>query len=43
MERAIQEAATMCAEESEYIAMLEEVMIDAPVEETVNIRRRRAR
>ncbi len=42
VERAIEEAASRCAEKSEYIAV-EEVMADASVEETVNIRRRRAR
>lgn len=43
VERAIEEAASRCAEESEYIAASEEMEIDAPEEETVNIRRRRAR
>lgn len=43
VERAIEEAASRCAEESEYIAVPEDVKVDAPVEETVNIRRRRAR
>ena len=43
VERAIEEAASRCAEESEYIAELEEMKVDAPEEETVNIRRRRAR
>ena len=43
VERAIEEAASRCAEESEYIAVPEEMKVDAPKEETVNIRRRRAR
>ncbi len=43
VERAIGEAALRCAEESEYIAELEEMKADAPEEEAVNIRRRRAR
>ena len=43
VERAIEEAASRCAEESEYIAVLEDMKVDAPEEETVNIRRRRAR
>ncbi|MEE1517298.1 MAG: hypothetical protein UF228_06840 [Lachnospiraceae bacterium] len=43
VERAIEEAASRCAEESEYIAEPEETKADALVEETVNIRRRRAR
>ena len=43
VERAIEEAASRCAEESEYIAVQEEVIVDVPVEEPVNIRRRRAR
>lgn len=43
VERAIEEAASRCAEESEYIAELEEMKADAPEEETVYIRRRRAR
>lgn len=43
VERAIEEAALMCAEEREYIAEQEEEIADAPEEETVNIRRRRAR
>ena len=43
VERAIEEAASRCAEESEYIAEPEEMKADAPKEETVNIRRRRAR
>ena len=43
VERAIEEAALKCAEESEYIAGPEEVVADAPGEESVNIRRRRAR
>ena len=43
VERAIEEAASRCAEESEYIATPEEGVADAPEEETVNIRRRRAR
>ena len=40
VERAIEEAASKCAEESEYIITPEKPEI---VEETVNIRRRRAR
>ena len=40
VERAIEEAASRCAEESEYIAEQEKVEM---VEEPVNIRRRRAR
>ena len=40
VERAIEEAAMKCAEESEYIAMTEDKEV---VEEPVNIRRRRAR
>ena len=40
VERAIEEAASRCAEESGYIAVSEKTEI---VEETVNIRRRRAR
>ena len=40
VERAIEEAASKCAEESEYIAEPEKMEM---VEETVNIRRRRAR
>ncbi len=43
VERAIDEAASRCAEESEYIAVPEDVKVDALEEETVNIRRRRAR
>ena len=43
VERAIEEAALKCAEECEYIAVPEEMKADAPEEETVNIRRRRAR
>ena len=43
VERAIEEVASRCAEESEYIAVPEEMKLDAPEEETVNIRRRRAR
>ena len=43
VERAIEEAASRCAEESEYIAVPEDVKLDASEEETVNIRRRRAR
>ena len=43
VERAIEEAASRCAEESEYIAEPEEMKADAPEEETVYIRRRRAR
>ena len=41
--RAIEEAASRCAEESEYIAVLEDMKVDVPMEEKVNIRRRRAR
>ena len=40
VERAIEEAASRCAEESEYIAELEKTEM---LEELVNIRRRRAR
>ena len=40
VERAIEEAASRCAEESEYIAEPEEI---EKVEEPVSIRRRRAR
>lgn len=40
VERAIEEAASMCAEESEYIAEPGDI---ETVEEPVNIRRRRAR
>ena len=43
VERVIEETASRCAEESEYIAVPEEMKADAPEEETVNIRRRRAR
>ena len=43
VERAIEEAASRCAEESEYIAVTEDVKLDASEEEPVNIRRRRAR
>ncbi len=43
VERAIEEAASRCAEGSEYIAVPEEMKADAPEEEQVNIRRRRAR
>ena len=43
VERSIEEAASRCAEESEYIAVSEEMKVDAQEEETVNIRRRRAR
>ena len=43
VERAIEEAASRCAEESEYIAELEEMKADVPEKETVYIRRRRAR
>ena len=43
VERAIEEAALMCAEEREYIALSEEEVANATEEETVNIRRRRAR
>ncbi|MBQ4057772.1 MAG: hypothetical protein IJD40_02430 [Lachnospiraceae bacterium] len=40
VERAIEEAASRCAEESEYIAESEDKEV---VEEPVNIRRRKAR
>ena len=40
VERAIEEAASRCAEESEYIAEPEKTEV---MEEPVNIRRRRAR
>ena len=40
VERAIEEAALKCAEESEYIAVTEDKEV---VEEPVNIRRRRSR
>ena len=40
IERAIEEAASRCAEESEYIAVLKKTEM---VEEPVNIRRRGAR
>ena len=40
VERAIEEAASRCAEESEYIAEPEKTEV---TEESVNIRRRRAR
>ena len=43
VERAIEEAAARCAEESQYIAVPGDVKVDASEEETVNIRRRRAR
>ena len=43
VERAIEEAASRYAEESEYIAVPEGMKADAPGEELVNIRRRRAR
>ena len=43
VERAIEEAASRCAEESKYIATPEDVKVDASQEETANIRRRRAR
>lgn len=43
VERAIEEAASRCAEESEYIAVPEDVKVEASEEKTVNIRRRRAR
>lgn len=43
VERAIEEAASRCAEGSEYIAEPEMEIVDASEEETVNIRRRRAR
>ena len=40
VERAIEEAALKCAEENEYIAVTEDKKV---AEESVNIRRRRAR
>lgn len=45
VERAMEEAASKCAKEhvGEYIVEQEEVIADASVEETVNIRRRRVR
>ena len=43
VEHAIEEAASRCAEESEYIAVPEEMKADTPETETVNIRRRRVR
>ena len=43
VERAIEEVASRCAEESEYIAVPEEMKADALGKEAVNIRRRRAR
>lgn len=43
VERAIEEVASKCAETSEYIAVPEEMKVDATEEETVRIRRRRAR
>ena len=43
VERAIEEAVSRCAEESEYIAAPEEMKADLPEGESVNIRRRRAR
>lgn len=43
VERAIEAAASRCADGSEYIATPEEMKVDTPGEETVNIRRRRAR
>ena len=43
VERAIEETASRCAEESEYIAVPKEMKADTPETETVNIRRRRAR
>ncbi len=43
VERAIEEVASRCAEESEYIAVPDEMRVNALEEETVNIRRRRAR
>lgn len=43
VERAIEEAASRYAEESGYIAVPEKMKADALEEETVNIRRRRAR
>ena len=43
VERAFEEATSRCAEGSEYIATPEKMKADAPEEETVNIRRRRAR
>lgn len=43
VERAIEEAALRCAGESKYIKDSEKMKVDAPEEEAVNIRRRRAR
>ena len=43
VERAMEEAASRCAEESEYIAVLGEMKAAAPEEETVNIRRKRTK
>ena len=43
VERAIEEVASRCAEEREYIAVPEKMKADAPEKETVNIRRRRVR
>ena len=43
VERAIEEAALRCAEGNGYIAVPEEMKVNASEEETVNIRRRRAR
>ena len=43
VERAIEEAASRCAEESEYIAVPGKMKADTSEEKTVNIRRRRAR
>ena len=39
VERALEEAASRCEENSEYIAVPEEIKADALGEETVNIRR----
>ena len=43
VERVLEEAASRCAEECEYIAVPEEMKVDALAVETVNVRRRRAR
>ena len=43
VERAIEEAASRCAEESEYIEVPGKMKADTSEEKTVNIRRRRAR
>ena len=43
VERAIEEVTSRCAKGSEYIAVTEEMKVNASEEESVNIRRRRAR